>query len=68
MSMFPFDSTILLVSVRARYSMLNAKLLEESVDTAIFTTPVGLDCFNFGIKEPFNIRFKSIENRNDITL
>jgi hypothetical protein len=66
--MFPFDNTILLVGVGARHSMLNSKFLEESVDRAIFTTPIGLNCFNFGIKEPFNIRFKSSGNRNDITL
>jgi hypothetical protein len=62
MPMFPFDSTVLLVSMGTRHTMLNAKLVEEFVDRVIFTTPIGLNCFNFGIKEPFNIRFKSGEN------
>jgi len=46
----------------ARHTMLNAELLEEVVDRAVFTTPIGLNCFNFGIKEPFNIRLKGAEN------
>jgi hypothetical protein len=46
----------------ARYTMLNAKLLEKIIDRAVFTTPIGLNCFYFGIKEPFNIRLKSAKN------
>jgi hypothetical protein len=48
--------------------MLNAKMLEEVVDRAVFTTPIGLKCFNFGIEKPFNIRFKGAENWKNITL
>jgi hypothetical protein len=60
--MFPFDSTVLLVSMWARHTMLNVKLLEKVVDRAVFTTPIRLNCFNFGIKEPLNIRLKGAEN------
>jgi hypothetical protein len=46
----------------ARHTMLNVKLLEKVVDRAVFTTPIRLNCFNFGIKEPLNIRLKGAEN------
>jgi hypothetical protein len=52
--MFPFHTPLLLMSVRARNTMDNANGLKILVEVAIFTPPISLNRFYFGIKKAFS--------------
>jgi hypothetical protein len=54
MSILPFHTTLLLMSVRAGNTMENANGLKIFVKVAIFATPISLNRFNFGIEKMFN--------------
>ncbi len=67
MTVFTFNSTILLVSVGARKAMSDAMVLENFGKGAIFATPIRLYRFNGTREIAFNIKLKLIENSRDIT-
>jgi len=54
MSMLALCGPILLVRVRARYTMLNTYAFEEGVQRLILPSPVRLDCTNFLIPLTLN--------------
>ena len=54
MTMFAFSRSILLMSVWARNVMTYTNFMKEGIKFLIFTTPVGLHCYNFGIKAALN--------------
>lgn len=57
-SMFPFHTPLLLMSVRAGNTMENANGLKILVEVAIFAPPISLNRFDFGIKKTFDHRLK----------
>jgi hypothetical protein len=66
-AMFALDSTILLVSVRARYPMCNANALKQGVQLAILTTPVRLYTNNLFVKLSLNQGLKLMKNGEHIS-
>jgi hypothetical protein len=56
--MFLINTPLLLMSVRAGHTMINTNGLEIFVEITIFTTPIRLDTFNFGVEEAFNHSLK----------
>jgi hypothetical protein len=49
--MYPLNTPLLLMSVRAGHTMINTNCLEIFVEITIFATPIRLDTFNFGVEE-----------------
>jgi hypothetical protein len=66
MSMLPFHTTLLLVSVRAGNSMENANGLKIFVKVAVFAPPISLNRFYLSIEETFNHGLKMEKNLHDI--
>jgi hypothetical protein len=66
--MFSLGRTILLVSIRTIEMMRDANLLEERVESLIFSTPVGLYDKNFFVKYPLNKLLKLLNFFKDIRL
>lgn len=56
--MFPFNNTVLLLSVRVRNMMNNASLVEMLAQLNVFTSSIRLDCTDFGVKRSFSIGLK----------
>jgi hypothetical protein len=50
MAMLAFSSTILLMSMRACYTMYDAKFVKECVEVAVFAAPIRLYMKNFMTK------------------
>ena len=57
-TMLTFNGAILLMRMRTRDAMNYATICKERGNCTIFTTPIRLNRFNFGIKESFNIFLK----------
>jgi hypothetical protein len=50
MSMFAFNTTLLLMSVRTGHTMNDAKFMKKGVERMKFPTPIGLNLLNFSIE------------------
>lgn len=61
MTVFTFDNTILLMSVRARNMVRDAYFLKERIELLVFITPICLDRKNFTIKLAFNHSLKAMK-------
>jgi hypothetical protein len=62
-AVFTFSNAILLVGMRASYTVSNAMLLKERTKVAILAPPVRLNMNNFRVEEPL---YMTLELQEDI--